>query len=197
MSILIAIVTSLAIIGIVLAFMIKTNGPMVLDTVDRLTGGSRGVALLQNANFGPAKSQSISVYGIEDGNPGTRRPVLLFVHGGGWDSGDPAHYGFVARALAPEGFIVVNAGYRLHPEAVYPAMLEDAAGAFAWTYRNIARFGGDPDRIILAGHSAGAYNVVMTALDRQWLAREGLEPGIIAGVAGLAGRDRAAAPPAG
>ena len=76
---------------------------------------------------------------------------------------------------------MVNAGYRLHPEAVYPAMVEDAASAIAWTHRNIAQYGGDPGRIILAGHSAGAYNIVMAALDRQWLAREGLEPAIIAG----------------
>jgi acetyl esterase/lipase len=187
MSILIGIAVIVGIAGIALAVAVKTNGPLVLDSVDRLTGGSRGVALLKKANFGPNNAQSLSVFSVEGVTTETRQPVLLFVHGGGWNSGDPAHYGFVARALAPEGFIVVNAGYRLHPRAVYPAMLEDAAGAIAWTHRNIAQFGGDPSRIILAGHSAGAYNVVMTALDPQWLAKEGLDPGVVAGVVGLAG----------
>lgn len=187
MSILIAILATAGIIAIAILVAIRLNGPWVLDTVDRLTGGSRDVVLLENANFGPGDAQSLGVYGVEGQPVEGSRPVLLFVHGGGWDSGDPAHYSFVARALAPEGFIVVNAGYRLHPEAVYPSMLEDAASAIAWTHRNIARLGGDPDHIVLVGHSAGAYNVVMTALDPQWLAREGLETGVIAGVAGFAG----------
>ena len=187
MSILIGTAVIVGIVAIALLIAVRANGPLVLDTVDRLTGGSRGVTLLKSANFGPNNAQSVNVYGVEGATAGSLRPVLLFVHGGGWNSGDPIHYGFVARALAPEGFIVVNAGYRLHPEAVYPAMLEDAAGAIAWTHQNIAQIGGDPNQIILAGHSAGAYNVVMTALDPQWLAKEGLDPGVIAGVVGLAG----------
>jgi acetyl esterase/lipase len=187
MDILIAIAATIGIIAIGLAIAIRTHGALVLDTIDRFSGGSRDVALLEKAQFGSENGQVLNIYGMEGASSNAARPVLLFVHGGGWDSGDPAHYGFVARALAPEGFIVVNAGYRLHPAAVFPAMLEDTAGAIAWTYRNIARFGGNPDRIVLAGHSAGAYNVVMTALDPQWLGREGLAPDVIAGVAGLAG----------
>lgn len=175
-----------ALLAIALMLAIRTNGARVLDTVDRVIGGTREVALVEQVRFGPDEAQALYVLGPAT-RPAAPRPVLLFVHGGGWHSGDPVDYGFIARAFVPEGFVVVSAGYRLHPEGVYPAMLEDTASAIAWTRANIARLGGDPRRIILAGHSAGAYNVVMSVLDRQWLAREDLGPEAIAGVIGLAG----------
>ena len=166
-------------------YAVARNGPAVIDTIDRLTGTERKVALLERAVVGDSPRQKLAVYRSQE-TAGTL-PVILFVHGGSWKSGDPDDYGFVARALAPEGFVVVLAGYRLHPDALYPDMLEDTAKAVAWTRANIARHGGDPGHIVLAGHSAGAYNVAMTALDRQWLGREGLETSDIAGVIGLAG----------
>ncbi|MEO1489117.1 MAG: alpha/beta hydrolase, partial [Pseudomonadota bacterium] len=85
------------------------------------------------------------------------------------------------------GFIVVLGGYRLMPDGPYPAMLEDTARAIAWTHQNIAQYGGDPEQIVLAGHSAGAYNVVMTALEERWLADHGVPMSAIAGVVGLSG----------
>lgn len=171
--------------GLALQYAISRNGPAVLDTVDRVTGTDRKVALVEQASFGEAASQKVAVYRSQE-RDGTL-PVVLFMHGGSWKMGDPDDYGFIARGLAPEGFVVVLAGYRLHPESIYPGMLEDTADAVAWTRENIEQHGGDPDHIVLAGHSAGAYNVVMTALDRQWLGRKGLDANDIAGVVGLAG----------
>lgn len=182
--------------AIALQIAISRNGPAVLDTVDRITGGARDVALLESTNYGDAASQKMRVYGPKRESSDTARPVIMFVHGGSWASGDPDNYGFVARALVPKGFVTVLAGYRLYPDAVYPDMLEDTAKAIMWTRDNIARHGGDPDNIILVGHSAGAYNVVMTALDQQWLAAEGMLfdeqengriNGPITGVIGLSG----------
>ncbi|HSM53555.1 MAG TPA: alpha/beta hydrolase [Erythrobacter sp.] len=180
---LLAVACSLA---IALLIAIRINGAAVLDRVDRIAGGSREVALLEQARFGQGGRQVLDVYATAAATS-EPKPVLLFLHGGGWNNGNPADYGFIGRAFAPEGFVVVTAGYRLHPEGVFPAMLEDTARAIGWTRANIARLGGDPNRIVLAGHSAGAYNVVMSVLDRQWLAREGLGPDAIAGVIGLAG----------
>ena len=171
--------------AIALWIAVRTNGPAVLDSIDRLTSGDRQTALVESAEFGPSPAQKLAVYAPAQGS--APLPVLLFIHGGSWSSGNPDDYGFVARALVPEGFIVVVAGYRLFPEARFPAMLEDAAGAVAWTRANAARLGGDPARIVLVGHSAGAYNAVMTALDGQWLANEGLGTDAVAGVIGLAG----------
>lgn len=178
----------LALGGLALQIAIWRNGPAVLDAVDRITGGARGTAMLSKVLLGEADARKVLVYGPAHADAGkTPLPVLLFVHGGSWNKGDPQDYGFVARAFVPEGFIVVLVGYRLHPEAVYPAMLEDTAAAIAWTHRNISQFGGDPGNIVLAGHSAGAYNVVMTALDRRWLEAAGAGDARITGVVGLAG----------
>ncbi|NBC89158.1 MAG: alpha/beta hydrolase fold domain-containing protein [Alphaproteobacteria bacterium] len=169
---------------------IMRNGPAVLDAVDRIAGGARGAERKALASTGEAAAQKVVVWGPQK-PAGLPRPVLLFVHGGSWNSGDPEDYGFIARNFVAEGFIVVLAGYRLvRPGAAggeYPAMIEDTAAAIGWTHDTIARFGGDPGRIVLAGHSAGAYNVVMAALERRWLAPEGVPESAIAGVVGLAG----------
>lgn len=164
---------------------VQRNGPAVLDAVDRLTGTDRKVALVEKARFGESPAQKIAVYRSQETEGPL--PVVLFMHGGSWNKGDPDDYGFIARALAPEGFVVVLAGYRLHPDSAFPGMLEDTAAAIAWTASNVAEHGGRPDHIVLAGHSAGAYNVVMTSLDRQWLGRLGQSGEAIAGVVGLAG----------
>lgn len=184
-----AIVIALVIAALLaLRFAISQNGAAVLNTVDRITGGARDVELAERASFGEADAQKLLIYrSTTQAAPDAQLPVILFAHGGSWRWGDPDDYTFIARSLAPEGFVVVLAGYRLHPQAKYPAMLEDTASAIAWTQANIAKHGGDPSRIILAGHSAGAYNVVMTALEPKWLEQEGLSTDAIAGVVGLSG----------
>ncbi len=179
------LVALVLIAGASLQYAIARNGPAVLDTVDRIAGGTRGVELVHRETIGDSLQQKIAVYqGAGDDSP---KPVIVFFHGGSWRSGDPDDYGFVARALVPEGFTVVLAGYRLVPGGEYPAMLKDTAAAIAWTERHISRYGGDPGNIFIAGHSAGAYNVVQVALARQWLGGEGLDPAIISGVIGLSG----------
>jgi acetyl esterase/lipase len=115
-------------------------------------------------------------------------PVVVFIYGGGWTDGNKGEYRFVAAALAARGFLTVVPDYRLFPQVRFPAFLQDNAAAIAWTRANIARFGGDPHRLFLMGHSAGAYNVVMLTLDKQWLGALGLDPNRdVVGTVGLAG----------
>lgn len=185
MKILGGVLLVLLIAGGALLFAIRQNGPAVLDAVDRLTGGTRDVQLVEQALYGDAAAQKVRVY--REGGGDASRPIFLFVHGGSWRWGDPDDYGFVARAIAPEGFVVVLAGYRLEEAGRYPAMLQDTAEAIAWTRANAARLGGDPGRIVLAGHSAGAYNVVQVALEPRWLEASGVPMETIKGVVGLAG----------
>ncbi len=174
--------------ALALQFAISRNGPAVLTQVDRLTGGSGDASLRASISLGEHPSQKAIVWAPENRDPDSEPlPVLLFVHGGSWNWGDPVDYGFVGRSFVPKGFVVVLGGYRLHPDAVYPAMLEDTARTIAWTRQEIAQYGGDPDRITIAGHSAGAYNVVQTALEHQWLGRHGMSANDIAGVVGLSG----------
>lgn len=161
------------------------NGPAVVDRIDRLTGPVDTVDLVHREQLGDDPRQKLLVYRPE---PTDRPlPVVIFVHGGGWHSGDPDDYGFIARNIAAQGYVAVLAGYRLGQAGRYPAMLEDTASAIGWTHAQIARFGGDPARIVLAGHSAGAYNVVQVALDPRWLAQQQVPRVAIRGVIGLAG----------
>ena len=171
-----------------LQYSIGRNGPKVLDIADRVVGGSRDVVLVHGESLGDHPKQKLTVYRQEAGEESAEaKPVFLFVHGGGWRSGDIDDYGFLARGLAPEGYVVVLVGYRLGPNGTFPRMLEDTAKGIAWTKRNIAQYGGDPDSIFISGHSAGAYNVAMLGLDPQWMGHEGLETIDIAGVIGLSG----------
>lgn len=183
-----AALPALVLAGLSVRFAIARNGPAMLSLADRLSAGTRGARKLERASFGPARAQELVVWGPHEARPeGARRPALVFVHGGSWRSGSPRDYDFIGRAFAREGFLVVLAGYRLVPEGRYPAMLEDCAAALAWTHRNAARLGGDPGRIVIMGHSAGAYNAVMTALEARWLARESVPEASLAGVIGLSG----------
>ncbi len=168
-----------------LQYAISQNGPAVLNAIDRLAGGARNVELVHRETIGTSPRQKILVYNMAgDDQP---KPVIIFFHGGSWNSGDPDDYTFVARALVPKGFTVVLAGYRLVPGGEYPAMLEDTAKAVAWAKANIGRYNGDAERIFIAGHSAGAYNAVQVALDPQWLAADGLSSKDISGVIGMSG----------
>jgi len=118
---------------------------------------------------------------------GKAAPVIVFFYGGNWVSGERRDYAFVGRALAARGFVVVVPDYRLYPEVRYPDFLDDAAQAVAWTERNIGRYGGDAAKVFVMGHSAGAYNAAMVALDARWLGRQGSAPGSLRGWIGLAG----------
>ena len=163
------------------------NAVALLDWGDRQFGGNSGYQLaLADGRYGPLAVQQIEV--IVPAGPSERpRPVVLFIHGGGWNSGAPGDYRFVGRTLAREGYVVVLSGYRLGSEGRYPAMLEDSAQAVAWVRDHAAKYGGDPEQVFLMGHSAGAYNAVMITLERQWLGRVGVPDGFIKGVIGLSG----------
>lgn len=96
-------------------------------------------------------------------------PIVVFFYGGAWSSGRREDYTFVGKALASRGYLVIIPDYRLVPEIHFPDFLLDCADAVSWTRRNAQRLGGDANRIILVGHSAGAYNAAMLALDSRFL----------------------------
>ncbi|MFN5085681.1 MAG: alpha/beta hydrolase [Novosphingobium sp.] len=162
-----------------------TGAVGLLDLADRTLGGTDGTQVAASGvRYGSLPAQRLDV--IAPNAPGPH-PVLVFIHGGGWHSGRPEDYHFIGRTFARAGYVVVLPGYRLGPEGIYPHMLEDGAAAVAWTAQNIARFGGDPDQVVLMGHSAGAHTVAMLGLERQWLGRQGLRDGFVKGVVGLSG----------
>ncbi|MBI1197481.1 MAG: alpha/beta hydrolase fold domain-containing protein [Phenylobacterium sp.] len=139
----------------------------------------------QGEPYGEGARRRLDVYS-PPGRP-TGAPVAFFFYGGSWDSGRRQDYGWVGRAFAARGFVTVIADYRLYPEVRYPGFLEDGAAAVRWAADNAARFGGDPTRLVLSGHSAGAYNAVMLGLDGAWLDAAGVDPRHVRAVAGLSG----------
>ena len=136
--------------------------------------------------YGEDTRQRLDVY-LPRVEAAAAAPVVVFFYGGRWQEGERASYLFVAQALVAQGFVVVVPDYRVYPAVQYPGFIEDGAHAVAWTRREIGRFGGDPARIFLMGHSAGAHIAAMLAYDEEFLAREGLRRSDVRGVIGLAG----------
>ena len=121
--------------------------------------------------------------------PGTNRfPTLVWFYGGSLTGGDKAGPKPLALSLARAGMAVVVPDYRLSPRAKYPAYVEDAAAAFAWTHEHIASLGGNPAQVFIAGHSAGGYLVLMIGLDAHYLHAHGLDLSAIAGIIPVSGQ---------
>ena len=137
--------------------------------------------------YGPLPRQQLDVYAPAAAAPAGGHPVVVFFYGGSWNRGERADYRFVGEALAARGVLTLVADYRLYPEVRYPDFLADCALALAWGLREAGRLGGNPQRVFVMGHSAGAYNAAMLALDARRLAPTGYQPQALAGWIGLAG----------
>jgi acetyl esterase/lipase len=117
----------------------------------------------------------------------TAAPMVLFIHGGGWSEGDKWRDQAAGDHLAREGFVTALANYRLSPAVQRPTHAQDVARAVAWCHREGARYGANPERLCLMGHSSGAQLVALVALDRTYLTAEGLDRAVVQGVIGIAG----------
>lgn len=105
---------------------------------------------------------------------GSGHPVMIYVHGGGWSSGDKKEVNHKPQFFVDSGFIFVSVNYRLTPKVKFPTHAYDLAEAVAWVYKNIAQYGGDPHKISLMGHSAGAHLAVLISTDDRYLQAQGL-----------------------
>lgn len=143
--------------------------------------------LTEGVSYGPLARQKLDVYRPSSAAPAGGWPVVVFFYGGSWNWGERAEYQFVGEALASRGVLTLVADYRLYPEVRYPGFLEDSALALAYGLREAGKLGGNPKRVFVMGHSAGAYNAAMLALDDRWLQAIGQSPAALAGWVGLAG----------
>lgn len=158
------------------------SGLAVLNAVEP----SGGVATTLGVAYAPGPRGLLDVY--RPAAARTPAPVVVFIYGGGWDSGRRLDYRFVGLSLARRGYVAVVPDYRLYPQVRWPAFLQDNALAVRWARDHAAEYGGDPARMVLMGHSAGAYDAVMLGLDRRWLGEVGMDPRRdLKGVVGLAG----------
>ena len=135
--------------------------------------------------YGPGARQQIDFYSPLGASPGV--PLVVFFYGGSWSMGDRADYRFIGEALASQGIAVAVADYRLSPQVRYPVFVEDSALAVRWAFDNAPDYDVNPSKIFVMGHSAGAYNAAMLAIDQRWLQAVGLAPSRLAGWIGLAG----------
>jgi acetyl esterase/lipase len=117
-------------------------------------------------------------------------PVLFMVHGGAWIRGNKDHLGIysaLARTFTRHGIAVVCPNYRLSPKVQHPEHIRDVARAFAWTYRNIDKYGGNPDEIFVSGHSAGGHLCALLATDPTYLKEQKLSTRAIKGAIPMSG----------
>ena len=142
-------------------------------------------APLQGVAYGAGARRKLDVFAPPDATGA--EPVAVFFYGGSWDSGRRGDYAWAGRAIAAQGFLTMVPDYRLYPEVTFPDFLDDCAEAVRWTVDNAAALGGDPRRVVLVGHSAGAYNAAMLALDPRYLTAVGTDPKVVRAFAGLSG----------
>jgi acetyl esterase/lipase len=144
-----------------------------------------GYRILTDLAYGPEPRQALDLY-VPDGLTAAA-PVLLFFYGGSWQSGSRAIYRAFGQAFAAQGIVTAVADYRLYPHVKYPAFIDDGARAFRFLREQVRTHGGDPERIFVSGHSAGAYIAAMLAVNETYLGAVDLAPSAIRGVIGLAG----------
>jgi len=153
-------------------------------TLVNATTKTSDLAISRDVSYAPGPRRSLDIYRPLQG---TKLPIVIFLYGGSWRQGDKDTYPFVAAPIARRGAVVLVPDYRIYPQVRFPAFLQDNAKAVAWAIAHAASLGGDPRRVFLLSHSAGAYNAAMLALDPKWLAAEGVDRKSLAGVVGLAG----------
>jgi len=153
-------------------------------TLVNATAKTSDLDVTRDVAYAPGPRRSLDIYRPRQG---AMLPIVIFLYGGSWRQGDKDTYPFVAAPIARRGAVVLVPDYRVYPQVRFPAFLQDNAKTVAWAIAHAASLGGDPRRVFILGHSAGAYNAAMLALDPQWLAAEGVDRRVLAGVIGLAG----------
>ena len=128
--------------------------------------------------YGKDAKQSLNIYRPSEKLKGQALPVVIWVHGGGWRTGDKDNRAGMnlCQTWTKAEMVVVGLDYRLTPNVVHPAHIEDVAAGIAWVHKNISNHGGDPRRIFLLGHSAGAHLVALVATAPKYLKAHDLSP---------------------
>ena len=183
----------LALGGVALA----TQSAQALSPLAIVNGitSSGGVGVSKDILYGDEPSQDLDVYypkplaqAMKTQSAITNSyPMVVFVHGGSWESGSKEQYAFVGQSLAQAGYVTAVINYRKAPEHVYPDYVKDAAQAIAWSINNAVSLHADPARLAVMGHSAGAFNAVAAVANEDFLAPYGVKPTDIATVVGIAG----------
>lgn len=122
--------------------------------------------------------QVLDVYSPRDAK---KRPVVFWIHGGGWEHGDKSDVQMKPQVFMDKGFVFVSTNYRLLPHVDMGTIIRDIAKSIRWVHEHIAEYGGDPQRLLVMGHSAGAQLAALISIDDRYLKAEGLSLSIIKG----------------
>jgi len=171
------------------------GGPVTAEEAKSGEGASSGplrVRVVRNVSYYQGAGADEKLHRLDMYLPEGQKdfPVLVFIHGGGWSRGDKNELGIynaLGRCFARQGIALVCPNYRLSPSVKHPEHVRDIARAFAWTFRNIARYGGRPDELFVGGHSAGGHLAALLAADETYLMAEGMTLGAIRGALPLSG----------
>jgi acetyl esterase/lipase len=156
------------------------SGVSVLNSL----ASDKGYTVTKNAVYDTQSGLALDVYRPENAS---NAPVVVYFYGGRWQDGSKDDFLFVGQALASQGFVAVLPNYREYPQARFPVFLQDSARAVRWARDNARQYGGDPAKLIVMGHEAGAYNAAMLALDPEYLKAVGMSRSELKGMVGLAG----------
>jgi arylformamidase len=126
------------------------------------------------------KRHVLDIYTPKD-PAGKSLPVMFWIHGGGWQAGDKSDVALKPKVLTERGFVFVSTNYRLLPEVKMDELIGDVARSVGWVHRNVARYGGDPTRIFVGGHSAGAQLAALICIDDRYLKKEGMSFDVLKG----------------
>lgn len=126
------------------------------------------------------KQQVLDIYTPEEAS-GTALPVMFWIHGGGWQTGDKSQVGIKPKVITERGMVFVSTNYRLLPDVSMDELIRDVARSLAWVHKNIAKYGGDPNRIVVAGHSAGAQLAAIVCVDDRYLKEQGVSFDVLKG----------------
>ncbi|ADV67229.1 alpha/beta hydrolase [Deinococcus maricopensis] len=143
-----------------------------------------GLRVTRDLKYGPDVRNVLDVYAPDNARSA---PVMLFIHGGSWTSGSKDEYKFIGDSFARAGYVTAVMSYRLAPQNRYPTYIQDAAQALAFLRKNVRAYGGDPDRLFVSGHSAGAFNAVEVVMNERWLREANVPRSAIRAVVGIAG----------
>jgi acetyl esterase/lipase len=155
--------------GIVFSLLFLSN----MATAQKLTAN---IPYVQNGH----KRQVLDIYAAEK-PAGKSLPVMFWIHGGGWEVGEKTEVALKPKVLTERGFVFVSTSYRFLPEVDMDALTGDVVKSLAWVHKNIAKYGGDPNRIFVGGHSAGAQLAALICTDDRLLKKAGVPFSVLKG----------------
>lgn len=163
------------------------TAPTACSSLPQPPTSEQKVESFKDVRYADGSAENLTSLDIFTPDRSGKRPVMIFIHGGGWTFGDKKNDGRKSFGFTRDGYIYITMNYRLVPDVQFPRNIQDVAAAVAWTYRNVAEYGGDPNCLFVMGHSAGAHLAALVSADEKYLKAESLDLSVIKGTVLLDG----------